>query len=598
MSHEIVPAHLAVQAMRDNGYKNAAYAIAELIDNSIQAGASEVEMLCGEKRIQRGTRSYHAIDKIAILDNGRGMKKDTLRAALQFGNGMYLDPHKHTGIGRYGMGLPSSSISQCQRVDVWSWADGVKNATHTYLDIEEIKSGILKEVPAPEKKELPSLWKNISKNIDNTGTLVVWSDIDRCIWRTSLAIIRNSEFLVGRMYRKFIYDKSLSIRMVSFDVDNLSTASEKYAMPNDPIYLMENTSCPRPFSKEAMFQAHGDGNEHRYPIKYNGKVSEVIIKYTYAKPEARQGAAPGNKPHGKHASRNLGISIVRAGRELDMDVSIVNSYSPTERWWGIEVEFPPALDEVFGVTNNKQSARYFSDVLKLDFEEYCQREGTSSTEMLVQMQEDGDPHAHLITIVKQMKSRLGVIRRLLDAQRSGTRSQLRTNKDNAESIATEVTRERQKEGHIGLSDEGEKAPEEQRREEIKEVLEGMGAAPENIDSILDETLPRGIKYIFNYADFESPAFFGVKPASGELIISLNVNHPAYDKLFEIIDEDPSQVDVEALRKRLLKAREGLKLLLMAWARYEDEQSDGLPRNRAQQTRYDWGTMSRLFLEGE
>jgi hypothetical protein len=43
--HDIVLAHLAVQAMRDNGYKNAAYVIAELMDNSIQAGATQVELL-------------------------------------------------------------------------------------------------------------------------------------------------------------------------------------------------------------------------------------------------------------------------------------------------------------------------------------------------------------------------------------------------------------------------------------------------------------------------------------------------------------------------------------------------------------------------
>ncbi|WP_228058742.1 hypothetical protein [Nostoc sp. LEGE 06077] len=49
-AHDIVPTHLAVQAMRDNGYKNAAYALAELMDNAIQAGASQVELLCGERK--------------------------------------------------------------------------------------------------------------------------------------------------------------------------------------------------------------------------------------------------------------------------------------------------------------------------------------------------------------------------------------------------------------------------------------------------------------------------------------------------------------------------------------------------------------------
>jgi hypothetical protein len=598
MSYEVIPAHLAVEAMRDNGYKNAAYAIAELIDNSIQAGASSVEMLCCERKIQHARRITRGINQIAVLDNGSGMDKETLRIALQFGNGLYLDPSRHTGIGRYGMGLPSSSISQCQRVDVWSWTNGIGKAIHTYLDIEEIKKGKLKEVPVPKNKALPSLWENISKNINKSGTLVVWSKIDRCTWKTSSAIIRHSELLIGRLYRKFIYDKKLSIRMVSFDIDDINEVSEQYATPNDPIYLMENTSCPEPFTKEAMFQPDGLEYEQKYPIDYKGKVSEVKIRFTYAKPNAREGLAPGDKPHGKHAAKNLGISIVRSGRELDMDLSIVNSYDPTERWWGVEVEFPPALDEIFGLTNNKQSARYFSDVLQLDFEEYCHREGLSPTEMLVRMQEEGDPHEHLIRIVSNMKNRLNVIRRILKQQRVGVRSQFRTRKDKAESIATEATRERQNEGHVGLSDDGEKAPIDRRKEEVKEVLEETGTMPETVASILDTTFSNNLKYIFNYADIESPAFFSVKPKGGELIISLNINHPAYDKLFEILEEDTDQENAETLRTHLLRAREGLKLVLMAWARYEDEQPDGKMRERAKQARYDWGIIARQFLAGE
>jgi sensor histidine kinase regulating citrate/malate metabolism len=136
-AHDIVPTHLAVQAMRDNGYKNAAYAIAELMDNAIQAGASQVELLCGERKQQVEGRKRSRIEQIAVLDNGRGMDANVLRLALQFGNGTHLDEDKHTGIGRFGMGLPSSSISQCQRVDVWSWQNGLENILHTYLDLPE-----------------------------------------------------------------------------------------------------------------------------------------------------------------------------------------------------------------------------------------------------------------------------------------------------------------------------------------------------------------------------------------------------------------------------------------------------------------------------
>lgn len=60
--HDIVPAHLAVQAMRDNGYKNAAYAIAELMDNAIQAGASQVELLCGQRMKQLTSRKSSHIE--------------------------------------------------------------------------------------------------------------------------------------------------------------------------------------------------------------------------------------------------------------------------------------------------------------------------------------------------------------------------------------------------------------------------------------------------------------------------------------------------------------------------------------------------------
>lgn len=69
MHHDIVPTHLAVQAMRDNGYKNAAYAIAELMDNAIQAGASQVELLCGERKQQvEGRRRTATLGGYAIAD--------------------------------------------------------------------------------------------------------------------------------------------------------------------------------------------------------------------------------------------------------------------------------------------------------------------------------------------------------------------------------------------------------------------------------------------------------------------------------------------------------------------------------------------------
>jgi hypothetical protein len=166
--HDIVPAHLAIQAMRDNGYKNTAYAIAELIDNSLQAGAKNVQLLCGEEEVD-GNRNNKItrIGQIAILDDGGGMDEKTLRLSLQFGNGTHLDSENQQGIGKFGMGLPASSISQCTLVEVWSWQDGVDNAIYTYLDIHQIRKKQLMEIPKPKNIKFPKSILESEKTLVN-----------------------------------------------------------------------------------------------------------------------------------------------------------------------------------------------------------------------------------------------------------------------------------------------------------------------------------------------------------------------------------------------------------------------------------------------
>ena len=363
---DFIPTSLAVKAMRDNGYKNAAYAIAELFDNSLQAGASAVELLCVETEEQLTNRRRRRIKNVAVLDNGIGMNSDVLRMALQFGNGTHLDDR--TGIGRFGMGLPNASISQCKRLDVWSWQSGFQNPLYTYLDIDKIERGELQEVPEPIVKPIPSFWRKAGETLGSTGTLVVWSDLDRCVWKTARTIINNSEFIVARMYRNFVDSGKATIRLATFLGNNPQAEADKYSKANDPIYLMQHTSTPPPFSDKPMFEKYGDSSTEEWVVKptisFNGELHEVAIRFTVASEEARKpsdtGSVAGSLPHGKHAAKNVGVSIVRADRELEMDQSWVHVSEGRDRWWGVEVAFPPALDEVFGVTNNKQTARYFS----------------------------------------------------------------------------------------------------------------------------------------------------------------------------------------------------------------------------------------------
>ena len=599
--HDIVPVHLVVQAMRDNGYKNAAYALAELIDNSIQAGATEVEVLCAEKEIQLQRRSSR-IHQIAVLDNGRGMDSTVLRMALQFGNGTYLAEDKHTGMGRFGMGLPCSSISQCKRVDVWTWQSGVGKAIYTYLDLNEIKNKQLTEVPEPQQRPIPEIWEKVTTGFGETGTLVVWSDIDRCMWKTGKTIIENSEFVIGRMYRKFLDTKEVVIRMATFDInepDNRDKRVDKFAQPNDPGYFMAETSCPTPFDKKPMFKAwEGEETyEITQSIEFRGKQHDVKIRFSYAKEEARQGKNPGKLPHGQHAAKNVGVSVVRARRELELDQSWAQKRA-TERWWGVEIEFTPALDDLFGVTNNKQSARNFSDMSELDIE-FLLKDGKTITELKEELNQDEDPRGPLIGIAQKIHSQIGLMRRLIDAQTPDSRSgEKRHQGYSAEKVATEVTEERKKEGHQGQSDKDESLPLEERKEIIESKLIDRGILPSEAEELAAKTVSDGLKYTFKKADIETAAFFSVERGGGAIMIFLNANHPAYKNLVEVLEEEVEGVDPEILRSRLTNSLEGLKLLLMAWARYEDEQPDGPRRNKAQDARVDWGRVARQFLEGE
>lgn len=597
--YSIVPTHLAVKAMRDNGYKNAAYALAELMDNSIQAGATSVELLCAELTDIVTQRKRTRVHQIGVLDNGSGMDATTLRTALQFGNGMHLDEATQKGIGKFGMGLPASSISQCRKVQVWSWQNGHEKALYSYLDLDLICQQQMNEVPEPAPKKVPEIWLNVAASLGKSGTLVVWSTLDRLQWKTANTIIENSEFVVGRMYRRFINADKVKIRMAGFDFENPADLREQYALPNDPLYLMSNTSTPSPYDKKPMFERFGgDDFETVHDIKYNGNVHQVKIKYSYASEESRQGSSPGQRPYGKHAAKNLGVSIVRADRELELDTSWTDPSNPRDRWWGVEIEFPPALDEIFGVTNNKQHAHYFTELSNFDIEELL-KGGHTICEVKEDLQEQEDPRAPLIEIAHQIQKNRNVIRRLLKAQTASEESAGRTRhqdvKNTAESKATEITKTRQGAGHTGKSDEEEDLPADERRGIIEQTLIDDGVPQNAARALAGRTISNGLKYIFAEADLESAAFFSVKQRGGAIIITLNTSHPAYPNLVEVLEKEEDS-DPEMLNERLYNALDGLKLLLMAWARFEDEQPDGMRRTQAQDTRVDWGRMARQFLE--
>jgi hypothetical protein len=596
VTHDIVPAFLAVKAMRDSGYKNAAYAIAELVDNSVQAGASTIEILCQEEEELVSQRRRIRVKQIAIMDNGCGMDKDMLRKALQFGNGGRLDDR--SGIGRFGMGLPNSSISQARRVDVWTWQNGYQSAIHSYLDVGEIERGEISEVPEPKADTLPITWvkRSNSAGQSKSGTLVVWSELDKCDWRTAQSIFKNSEFTIGRIYRYFINNDRVKIRMAAFIGRATQSVTDEMVCANDPLYLTPNETLNFPWNAEAMFEQHG--SPQTIQIKLDGKVLEVTVTISVAKKTARDGHNAGDLPHGRHAKNNVGVSIVRAERELELQSGWCVQSDPRERWWGVEINFPPELDEVFGVTNNKQSARSLAEFAEVDIEQIAEREGYSSeSELIESWEQDEDPRLILIHVKQAVERNLSAIRKVIKAQATPRKNgDLRhTDPNSAETIGTQATKIRQGEGYAGTSDDGESLAPELRAREIEESLISVGVDPSEAQYRAASLVSSGYKYEFYKIGVDTAEFFTVRPKGGSILIGLNTNHPAYDHLVTLLETSDEINDVNILRARLRKSYEGLKLLLEAWARYEDELTDGIKKERAQEARLDWGRVARQFL---
>ncbi|TMR04369.1 DNA mismatch repair protein [Actinomadura soli] len=607
--YSIVTSDLTVKALQDSGYKSTAHAIAELIDNGIEADADLVELFVVESLDRSSQRARHRVEKIAVLDNGTGMDPETLRQSLRFGAGTRQE---RKGIGRFGVGLPNSSISQCDRVDVWSWQAGPDNALHTYLDLAELRNG-LEEVPEPKPDALPVDWQTLAEGLGTSGTLVQWTQLERVQWRGADATLANTERLIGRIYRRKI-TQGTRVRLVpARGWAELPGARD--TKPNDPLHLTAPSSTPPPFDTKPMFRPFGAGNvgevgEERFMVKgADGKKHAVHVRASVAVDAARRpdiegeewpadissSLKPGDTPWGKHANRNLGISLIRADRELDLDTGWTNSYDPVERWWGVEIDFPPALDEVFGVTNNKQSATIFSALAHFRWRE--EAAGLSWEEFREELREEGDPRLPLIEIVYYIREKLlGRLRSHLEDQTRGTGTS-RKRHEQVENQAEEAVKRRRAETKPSLTDSLAKTttPEESKQTQLHSLVETHKYSKADAERIIEETFSRGKHTrLLTSRNADSPAFFNIEFIPGLLQVALNMDHPVYSDLIAVLDKDFEGASRDELIDRLVAAANAFKLLLLSWARFEDEQPEK-PRTRAKQMRQDWGRIASEFL---
>lgn len=157
-----------VESLRAFGYSPQT-AIADLIDNSVSASSSNVD-------VQFRWEGYDSW--IAVLDDGVGMSEDVLREAMRAGSANPLDTRGAQDLGRFGLGLKTASFSQCRRLIVMSAVEAGHPATRTW-DLDLIGSTGQWRLLAEDRPDDSRIWREL--NPADRGTLVIWRHLDRIV---------------------------------------------------------------------------------------------------------------------------------------------------------------------------------------------------------------------------------------------------------------------------------------------------------------------------------------------------------------------------------------------------------------------------------
>lgn len=384
----------ALESQRRSGYRNTAAAAREIVDNALEAKATRIDVCFERPSALKAHQRSNSIQAMAFIDNGSGMLPKMARYALSWGSGTHFDDPAF--IGKFGFGLPNASINQTRLVEVYTKTANAATITKATLDARRVKAHGLQQVDDTVEAKLPDF---VQAYLDKAGlpfdhgTVVVWVEPDRLSYKTPELMKEHLLDDFGVTYR-YLLDR------VDIYVDKTKIAAV------DPLFL---TPHARYFLDEAKGGAEKSADYH-IAVKYArdpetgllgltkigdlaqldrddpnleaaGAIYVKVARFPYGFAEAvAKGQKVTTDAHRRFEIRKTrrGMSFVRAGREIEtVDVfpkSIKDQAKGLGNWpllqsyayhWGVEVKFDPDLDEVFGITNDKQTVRPIEDLWRL-----------------------------------------------------------------------------------------------------------------------------------------------------------------------------------------------------------------------------------------
>ncbi len=302
-----------IKALRHLDYDNLT-ALADIVDNSIDAGASQVFVdILTDKTLRETTGSEVA--QIIISDNGSGMSRETLDEAMKLGSN--AERNASFDLGLYGMGLVTASISIGTRLEVITETkEGGCLVSIQDLNVIEASNEFIKELrPAIEDEPYTlhkHLYSRLKKGSENKGTVVTIDGVDNCQWKRESGLTENLISHFGQVYRKFIKAGKIKITVqgkavVAIDpiydfnpeilvkeeitVDGETvyltiTEIEDYGqqlnkekginVKNQGFYILRNNREIRAGETLGVFTKHNDLNELRIEFSYPGTLDDAL----------------------------------------------------------------------------------------------------------------------------------------------------------------------------------------------------------------------------------------------------------------------------------------------------------------------------------
>ncbi|BDH56807.1 ATP-binding protein [Tsukamurella sp. PLM1] len=197
--------------MRSIGY-SVETAIADIIDNSISASATQIELEFDSERPEA----------LTILDDGIGMDADAVIKAMTLAGDSPLAGRASTDLGRFGLGLKTASFSQCRHLTVVSKTKFGQLVGFAWdLDhLAETGRWSLIQLDEAEIQGVPGV---ASLDANQHGTMVIWRKLDVLAGKKgTTARLLNEDLVRVRRHIALVFHRIIEKRGIRITVNGRS----------------------------------------------------------------------------------------------------------------------------------------------------------------------------------------------------------------------------------------------------------------------------------------------------------------------------------------------------------------------------------------